>query len=376
MSKKIVLWIILALGIVVGVWYVQRDNGPISNDGPVKIGIITPMTGSGAGVYHEPLKKGIDIALAEINKDGPKVEVVYEDDQLDSKLSLSAYNNLKLKGIKYYILNGSPSASVVGPEIVKEGYFSMVPSALLTSYRDSSPLTCRIALTADNYGPAFTDLLMKDMGKKNVATLISNTEGGMAIFKVFKEKFEAAGGKVVQEETFGKDDTDFRTQITKIKANKLAEAVVIINWSTTIETMLKQMKEQGLDLPIISDSPTIKNSALKNMTLANGVTFLDYSFAADDAQASDMSKNFVAQYASANNGDTPSIQAAQGYDVMKLISYALANAKDQSPSTVASYFVAKIKNYPSAGGNFSFDKSCEALRDITVRKVADGRISK
>lgn len=365
---------IIAVIVVGGIWYALSAKAPTS-DKVVKIGIITPMTGSGAGVYHEPLRRGIDLALAEINKDGKQIDVVYEDDQLDAKQSLSAYNSLKMRGIKYYILNGSPSAGAVAPEIRKDGNFSLVPSALLTAYKDDNPRTCRIALTADNYGPAFTDLLLNKMnGKKNIATLISNTEGGIAVFNALKEKFEAAGGKIVQAETFGKDDTDFHTQIAKIKNNKQTEAVIILNWSTTIETMLKQMKQQGLNLPIISDSSTIKNSALKDIALANGITFLDYSFSVDNTNASDISKNFVASYAAVYNNDKPSFQAAQGYDSMRLMAYAFSNAKTKTPDSVADYFVNNIKDYPSAGGNFSFDSSCEALRDITVRKVSNGKI--
>jgi len=370
MKKHIILVLALVVIVIVTIVLIPSKKG--FEDGVVKIGIISPVTGSGAGVYHEPLKKGIDIALAEINKDGKKVEVVYEDDQLDSKLSLSAYNKLKNEGVKYFVLNGSPSASVVGPLVREDENFSMVPSALLLSYKDNSPLTCRMALTADNYGPAFTDLFMNKLGKKKVATLISNTEGGVAIQKVFKEKFELAGGKVVVEELFDKDAVDFRTQILKIKANKDVEALVIINWSNTIETMLKQIKDLGLNVPIFSDSPTIKNAALKNLSLAESVTFLDYSFSTSDSDTSPISEQFIKEYSARNNGDKPTIQAAQGYDLMKIITLAMENSDVSKPSSVANYIVNDIKDMQFAGGKFSFDNSCEAKREIATRKVVNG----
>lgn len=370
MRKNIIL--VLALAVIIVLVVVLSPSKKGFDAGVVKIGVISPVTGSGAGVYHEPLKKGIDIALAEINKDSKKIEVVYEDDKLDSKLSLSAYNKLKAEGVKYFVLNGSPSASVVGPLVKKDGNFSMVPSALLLSYKDDSPLTCRMALTADNYGPAFTDLFINKLGKKKVATLISNTEGGVAIQKVFKEKFESAGGKIVEEELFDKDAIDFRTQILKIKTNKDVEALVIINWSNTIETMLKQIKDQGLNVPIFSDSPTIKNSALKNLSLAEGVTFFDYSFSTSDSDTSLISEQFIKEYSARNNGDKPTIQAAQGYDLMKIITIAMENSDVNKPSSVANYIVNDIKDIQFAGGKFSFDNSCEAKREIATRKVVNG----
>jgi branched-chain amino acid transport system substrate-binding protein len=369
--KKIYIILGVVILIALGIVFSSKKTGA---EDTTKIAVIGPMTGSSVGVYYEPLKKGIDIALSEINKDSKKIEVVYQDDQLDSKLSLSAYNQLKAGGVKYFILNGSPAASAVGPLIRTDGNLSMVPSALLTAYKDDSPLTCRIALTADNYGPAFTDLLINKLGKKQVATMVSNTEGAMAIFNVFKEKYEAVGGKIVQAETFGKDDIDFRTQITKIKANKNAEALVIINWSSTIVPMLTQMKELGLKLPVFSDTASIKNSAIKDLSLANGITFLDYSFSLDDQSISDIAKKFINDYAQLYTGEKPGIQALQGFDSVKILAYALSKANPEKPSSVADFIVNDIKNYPLAGGNFSFNNTCEATRDITIRKVSDGKI--
>jgi len=368
--KKIYIILGIVIVIIIGIVFVSKNT--VESEA-IKIGVIGPVTGSSAGVYFEPLKKGIDIALAEINKDGQKVDVLYEDDQLDGKLSVSAYNSLKARGVRYFVLNGSPAAAAVAPLIRQDGNFSMVPSALLTAYKDESPLTCRIALTADNYGPAFTNLFLNKLGHKKVATLVSNTEGAIAIFNVFKTVFESAGGEIVQAETFGKDDIDFRTQITKIKANKDAEALVVINWSSTVVPMLTQIKELNLNLPIFGDTGSIKNSAIKDLSLANGVSYLDYSFSVDGTDISANAKKFIASYAEANNGEKPSIQALQGHDLTKIIALGLSKVDAKNPASVADYIVNKVKNYPLAGGNFSFNETCEANRDITVRKIVDGK---
>ena len=369
--KKIYIYLGLVVIVLAGAVMVSRNQTTL---GPVKIGVIGPVTGSSAGVYYEPLKKGIDIALAGINKSGTKLAVVYEDDQLDGKLSVSAYAKLKAEGVRYFILNGSPAAAAVAPLIKADGNVSMVPSALLTAYKDDSPLTCRIALTADNYGPAFTDLFLNKLDKKQIVTLVSNTEGAMAIYNVFKEKFEAAGGQIVQAETFGKDDIDFRTQITKIKANKKAEAIVVINWSSTIVPMLTQIKELGLTLPIFGDTGTIKNAAIKDLTLANGITFLDYSFTTDGNNVSGIAQKFISDYASLNGGSKTSIQALQGHDSVSILAHALAQADAKNPTSVANYIVNNIKDYELAGGKFSFNSTCEADRDIAVRQVVNGEI--
>lgn len=376
-SSKWALGIIVVILIIVGILVYRSDKGfsissTASSTEPIKIGVISPMTGNAVGTYHEPLKEGIDIALGEMGSSS-NIQLVYADDKLDAKEALSSYNTLKMQGIKFYILNDSPAAATVGPEIVKDGNFSIVPSALATSYKDTSPLTCRIALTADNYGPALAELLYNKLGKKKVASIYSNSEGSVAVEKVFKEKFEALGGKVVEEETFLKEDSDFRTQLTKIKGNKEVEAVVAMDWFSTVELMFKQMKTLGINKPIVSDTWTIKSKDMKDLSLVDGAYIVDYSYAVDATNLSLVSQKFVSEYNLAH-GKNPSLQSVQGYDIVSLLAYALKNAKSQNPADVADYFVNGIKDYQLVGGSFSFNDTCEVSRDIVVRQVKNGKI--
>jgi branched-chain amino acid transport system substrate-binding protein len=375
MSKtlKWVIAIVVIILIIAGVWYlgVKSTTAPSVETGPIKIGVISPMTGSAVGVYHEPLKKGIDIALQEIGEDS-KIELIYQDDQLDAKQALSAYNLLKMQGVKYFILNDSPAAATVGPEIVKDGNFSLVPSALVPSYKDESPLTCRIALTADNYGPALAELVFNKLGKKKVASIYPNSEGSVAVEKAFREKFESLGGQVIREETFVKEDSDFRTQLTKIKGSKEVEAIVVMNWFSTVELMFKQMKELAINKPVISETWTIKNKDLKDLSLVDDVSFVDYSYSSEETNLSAVAKGFVVAYEQAY-GEKPGLQSVQGYDTMRLLAHAIKNTNPVSPSALANFFVANVKNYQLAGGSFSFNDTCEVSRDIVIRKVKDGK---
>jgi ABC-type branched-subunit amino acid transport system substrate-binding protein len=66
-------------------------------DKEINIGIIVPLTGD-AAVYGNALKKGLDLAVDEINKTGgikgKKVSLIYEDSQADPKTAISAFNKL------------------------------------------------------------------------------------------------------------------------------------------------------------------------------------------------------------------------------------------------------------------------------------------
>jgi len=371
-TRKIILGISL-IALVFALAGCNLKPANITSNEPIKVGVILPLTGAGSVVAGEPLKKGIDLALAEINQNQKKIDVIYEDYQYDTKLALPAYNALKIKGVHYFIIDGSSAAAVLGPEVRKDNNWSMVPSAFLPSYKDGSPLTCRLALTAENYAPLFADLLYNKLNKKKVATLIPEFEAGIALENEFKKDFEKLGGQVVIEEKYLKDDPDFRGQLSKIKFNKDVEAILVLNYFQSVEEMFKQLKELDINVPIVSENWTIRNQSLKNFDLVNNVIFLDYKYSPDDQNQSKLAQNFISKFEK-EYGTKPGLQSIQGYDSLKVLVYALDNINSKEPSDIANFMVSKIKNYDIAGGNITFNSDCEVQRDITIRKVENNKI--
>lgn len=365
---KTIVGIAIMVAILIGGYatYAQK-----SRKETIKIGVITVLSGSGAGVYGEPLKKGIDLAITELNKTAAiPYEAVYEDYQLDPKLALPAYQKLKAEGVKYFVLNGTPADLTVGPEIKKDGLIAIDPSSLTPAYNDNNPLTCRIALTATNYGPQWADLVADKLGKKKVVLLFPEYDAGIAMKDAFKKSFEAKGGQIVGEEKYLKDATDFRTQITKLKMNKDAEIVVTINYFKSADTMFKQMKELGLGKTIVTDNWTINNTALVNKELVDGAYYVDYKYSLDNTAMDQTTKDFIDAF-EATYGERPGLQSAQGYNMAKLYAYALEGRKKE-PREVSDMFVKKVRNLKIVGGTISFNGDCEVERDTAWRKMEKG----
>lgn len=369
-QTKMIIAVVALVAVVLGGYasYAQKAHKET-----IKIGVITALSGPSAGVYGEPLKKGIDLAIAELNKTAKiPYEAIYEDYQLDTKLALPAYNALKAKGVRYYVLNGTPADMAVGPEIKKDGNIAIDPSSLSPAYNDESPLTCRIALTAANYGPQWAELIADKIGEKKVVLLFPEYDAGIAMKKEFKKQFEARGGQIVGEEKYLKDATDFRTQIAKLKTNKDAEIIVTINYFKSADTMFKQMKELGLNKIIVTDNWTINNAALANKALIDGAYYVDYKYSLDSGNTDKTTNDFIAAFES-NYGAKPGLQAAQGYVIEKLFAHAL-NDEQKDPRDVASFMVGGIKNYAIVGGTISFNGDCEVERDTAWRKLEQGNV--
>jgi branched-chain amino acid transport system substrate-binding protein len=92
-AARTLLTIALAVGIVVACITGCRDK----EDGTVKIGAITPLTGPFA-VYGEPVQEGILLAVDEINSEGGingrKIRLLSEDDSGDPKNAVNAFTKL------------------------------------------------------------------------------------------------------------------------------------------------------------------------------------------------------------------------------------------------------------------------------------------
>lgn len=361
------IWTVI--GVIVIVVLLIIGNKSIQQDFRIKIGVITALTGSGTATYGDPLKKGIDLAIKEIDPNNSKYDVLYEDYQLDTKQALPAYTKLKSEGVKIFIIDGSPALSVVTPEIRKEGYMSFNTSSFVPSYKDGSPLTCRMAITTDNYGPAYADLLINKLHIKKVVTLIPNYESGVALARAFKTAYEAAGGTIVGQEMYAKDATDFRTNITKLQSYKDADGILAVNWFSSATSMFQQMKELGLSNQIVTDDWT---TALVDKALLNNAYFIGYNFTFASPNT-DKGKNFFAEYNSVY-GTTPAINAVQSYDLIGILNTAINGTNSSQPSDIAKYITTKLGTYSGVGGNISFNSDCEAQRDIVIGHIVNGQV--
>lgn len=368
---KKTIWIVVVIIIIGGYFLLNKKQEPQTKE-PIKIGIITDLTGSGAGLYGEPIRQGINLALSQIDPQHVKYSAEYQDYKLDAKLALPAYEALKLQGVKVFIVDGSSALAVLAPEAKKDGNLVMNPSSFIPSYKDNNSLTCRLAVTTDAYGPAYANFVVNTLKKKNVALLLPNYEPGVALRDSIMMEVEKLGGHVVQSEMYLKDDTDMRTQITKIKANKQVDVLIAVNYFKSATTMFTQIRDLRLALPLVSDDWTVNsNQAFTSLDLVDGAYFVGYSYSGVDPKT-DLQNSFHSEFKRTYNVE-PTLQAVQGYDITKIIDTVISGSRSSAPQDIANYLTTKLGDYQAVGGKISFDSDCEAHRDIVFRQVKNGK---
>ena len=372
---KIVVAVVV---IAIIIWAVASNKkASVMDIGPIKIGGAFLLTGSAAAL-GEFQKSATQMAIDEVNAkggiNGRQVELVLQDTAYDPKKTIDAYQALKLDGVNYIIADGSPVVAAIRKLAVDDGKLIIAPGATTPAYFDGSNLSCRLALTAKNFGPGFAELLKKK-GYKSAVALLPNNEYGKGLGEELMRGFAAAGLKLAAIESYDAAATagDYRTNVAKLKTKQAeADALIVVQVANTVETMLKQIKDLGWTKPILSDYYTVQNPALKNLALAEGIDYIDYEYSREASPTdSDVAKAFKAGY-EAKTGMKPVLLGAGHYEAVKLIMEGIEKAGD-NPQKVADY-ISTLKDYKGVTGSLTFDSDCEVARNTVFRTVKGAKI--
>lgn len=335
-------------------------------DKEIKIGAILPLTGENA-VYGVAIKQGIELGLEEINKtngvNGKQLVILFEDDQADPQKSVAAYRKLTTVNKVSMILGGVFSASTLAmsPLAEKDRVVLLSPTSSAVEITHAGDFIFRI-YPSDSYDGVFlADFASNVLKAKTVSILYMQVTSISAITKVFKEQFDSNGGKVLDVMGYNEGDSDFRTQISRIKKSN-PDIVFIPSYLRETATQLKQMKELGLNKPLLAVSsfndPKILELAAN---AAEGVIFSTPIFDPDSKEPH--IRKFVDSFFEKYK-ETPNIWAGYGYDAVRIASLAMEKGDNSSEEIKTELY--KINNFPGVTGNTSFDQNGDVKKELKI----------
>ena len=276
MKKTIkIILIIVALLIIAGVVWYETSRKP-AEEGTIKIGFIGPLTGELASWGQNALA-GIALAVEEENEkggiNGRKIEIVPEDDKCTTAEGVNAINKLinidKVIGVLGPICSSSGGPSL--PIAQNNGVPVVIISASAPQLTKIGDYIFRIYPSDAFQGQVGADFVLNKLGKKKAAVVYVKNDWGEAIKEVFKTKFKEFGGEIVYEGSVLQDETDFRTEITKIKGSG-AEALYFPLYPANGVSAFKQMKEMGFGIPVIGGDAFDGEEVVKS-EVAEGIIY-------------------------------------------------------------------------------------------------------
>ena len=203
---------------------------------------------------------------------------------------------------------------------------------------------------------------------KNVAILRDvKNDYSVGLADYFKQTFEKAGGKIVEDTSYSAGDMDFKSQLTTIRGKK-PDAIFVPGYYTEVGLIARQARELGIKVPLMGgdgwDSPKLKEI---------GGAAVDGSYFSNHYSEEDQSphvQKFISEFKAKFN-TVPDGLAAMGYDAANV----LIDAMNKSDMTTASIrdAIAKTKDFQAVTGIITLNEKRDPVKSAVVIKVADGK---
>lgn len=380
MKKSKFASLFLASTLLIGVLAGCNSEGGSGDGGDtIKIGINLELSG-GTASYGQSEDKAIDLAVEEINEDGgidgKKIELVKVDNKSDAGEATNGAIKLITKDKVVAIIGAATSGNTVAQvEVAGKNEVPLIsPSGTSTTVTvndkgEVNEYAFRTAFIDPFQGTVAANFAANELKVKNVAIYADNSSDyAKGLAASFKKDFEAAGGKIVAQESYVAKDTDFRSTLTSLKS-KNPDFIFIPGYYEEVGLIVKQAREMGITVPFMGadgwDSPDLVDLAGAD-ALNNTYIITAYSSEDPDGKAKAFSDKFNEKY-----GEAPNSFHALGYDTVYLLKDAIERAGSTDGAKIKDALEA-TDNLDLVTGLYSMDENHHPVKSATIIEFVDG----
>jgi branched-chain amino acid transport system substrate-binding protein len=342
----------------------------------IKIGMITPLTGSVA--YNGAANaNGAKLAVQERNKKGgvlgKQVELIIEDEQCQPAKAVNAAEKLIQRDQVPVIAGAFCSTATAAIMPLAEKYsvplLSGVSSAVDLTERNNKWFF-RTAETDLIMAHAFARILVETLKLKNVAYIGLNDDWGRGGVVEFSKEVESLGGKTSLKEYFEPGTTDFYTLLTRIRA-AAPDGVFVAAQTQDGSIVVRQMKELGLTTKVFGVGSWATPDFIKLTQDASEGIYAAVPYASTlDTPAN---KAFVSNFQAAYN-NTPDKYSIAGYNALNIIMEAIERAGEANPAKIRD--ALEKTAYDGPNGKFEFNQKRQAYGFSALLVQIQNRIPK
>lgn len=353
-----------------------REAQTADSSGDIPVGVYGALTGSEAA-FGTSTVNGVRIAADEINAAGGilgrKIRLVIEDDQGRAEEAASVVTKLITSdGVVALIGENSSNQSLAAAPIAQKYGVPMIsPSSTNPAVTEKGDAIFRVCFTDPYQGKALAAFVRNNLKLDSAAILIDKkNDYSVGLGGVFRKEFEAAGGKIVAEQSYSGGDTEFRPQLTTIKSSA-PQAVFIPGFYTEVGQIAIQARDLGLTVPLVGgdgwDSPVVIQIGGKAI---EGSYFSDHYFVGDTRP---VVQKFVAEYEK-RYGHKPEATAALGYDALHLFANAARRANSLDKKLVRDQ-IAATKDYEGVSGTITMGPDRNPIKPVAMIKIENGQMN-
>lgn len=313
--------------------------GAAAQTGPIRIGVVTPLSGTYAGIGQQ-VKWGLDMAANEINAAGGvmgrRLELIYEDEEANPAVAVQKAEKLFQVSKVDFLTGTVNSGSTLAVGQVAERNNRLI--ATTVSFADTitaekcSPNVFRVNARAGMQSAALAEWMASTKPNASVFYLGPDYEMGRSTVAAFKAAAEGKGAKTVGEVFAPLDNKDYSPFFGQMRSARPSVIYTSVAGNDTVR-LLTQMAEFGLsrNVQIVGASGTVTSQNLSAIgKAADGfVTGVGYTPNIDNPE----NKKFVGAFEAANKAK-PDLYGADSYGVLFFYKAAVEKARSTDTEKV------------------------------------------
>jgi branched-chain amino acid transport system substrate-binding protein len=352
------------------------DNSATTGAGTIKIGEFASLTGKDA-TFGISSHEGTLMAVEQINAAGgilgKKIELITEDDQCKAGEAATVVNKLIARDNVVAILGEvASSRSLEAATICQQNKVPMIsPSSTNPDVTKTGDYIFRVCFIDPFQGTVMANFATKTLKLKRVAVFTDvKSDYSKGLAKFFKEQFKANGGEIVIELDYNGGDKDFKAQLTSIKGAN-PDGVFVPGYYTESALVCVQARQLGLNVPMFGGDGWESEKLFEIGGAAVEGNYLSTHYS-PDANGTDVSKKFVADYKARWNGKTPDALAACGFDSALVLADAIKRAGSTDPQKLRDA-IAATKELPAVTSQITLNENRDAKKSAVILQIKNGK---
>ena len=349
--------------------------GKKADEGEILIGEYSSLTGTTA-TFGQSTHRGLMMAVDEVNNAGgilgKRIRLLTEDDQSKPEEAAMAVTKLISRdGVKAVVGEVSSSRSLAAAPICQASGIPMVSNASTNpEVTKKGDYIFRVCYIDPFQGEVMAKFVWNSLRLTKAAILKDvKNDYSVGLAQFFEETFGKLGGQVVATQAYSEGDTDFKAQLTALKAAN-PEVVVVPGYYTEAALIVKQARELNMMMPFMGGDGWDSSKLLEIGGESMNNSFFSTAYTADDPNP--VVQNFVNKFKTLYN-ETPDAMAALGYDAGKILFHAIGRAGSVEGTKIRDALAA-TKDFQGVTGVISIDAERNARKPAVIIAVVDAKL--
>jgi len=348
-----------------------------SSGGDILIGEYGSLTGP-QGTFGTSTHNAIMMAIDEINAtggvNGRKIKVLTEDDQSKQEEAANAVTKLISQNNVLAILGEVASSnSLAAAPICQSNKVPMItPSSTNPEITKKGDYIFRTCFTDDYQGENIARYAATQLHYKRAAILTDvKNDYSTGLTATITRIFTSLGGQIVGQQSYSNGDSDFRSQLTAIRAQN-PEVIFVPGYYTDVGQIAIQARDLGMKQPLMGgdgwESPKLVEIGGHAL---DGSMYTNHYFYGDP---NPIVRDFVQKYKQ-RYGSIPDGMAALGYDAARVMADAIKRAKKLDGPSLRDA-IAATKGFQGVTGTITIGPVRDAVgKKIIIEEVKNAQLT-